>query len=258
MKHNKFQKSIVLLLIIFVFLFLVSISKMPVTAQTVINQGTESPTPDSSTSLIIQQQKNDLELLKNKVDIMSEYNNRLMSTVQWTIGIVITILVVILGANWFTSYKQINSEVESFKTTTLFNITKESELIKEQLKEMLDTQFSNIEEEIFSSISAQHTLLNQQIIDLRICQLATEAQLWEEKSVWANALRIYVEIINLNPNTSLLNNYLIKLQSAIINYGEKLPALYVGEIEEAITKISNFQNTNVLSSKILELVKNQS
>ena len=107
---------------------------MPVAAQANINPGTATPAPDVSTSLFFQEQNNDLELLNNKVDIMSEYNDRLMNTVQWTIGIVITVLIVILGANWFTSYRQIRSEVETFKAAILLNITKESELIKDQYR----------------------------------------------------------------------------------------------------------------------------
>lgn len=256
MKHNSFQKSIILVLINFGLLFFFSNFMMPVAAQTNINPGTETPTPVSSTSLIFQEQKNDLELLKNKVDIMSEYSDRLMSTVQWTIGIVITVLILILGANWFTSYRQIKSELESFKATTSFNITQASKSIEDQLKEVFDTQFSSFEEQINSSIRAQLTLMNQQIVDLRIGQLATEAKLWEEESVWANALRNYIYIINLDPNTSLINNYLIKLQNAIVQYNKKLPALYVEEIEEAMNKLSDSQNTKILSSKILELVKN--
>lgn len=257
MKNNNFQRSIILLLINFVLVFFVFNFMMPVAAQTNINPGTATPAPDVSTSLLFQEQKNDLELLNNKVDIISEYNDRLMSTVQWTIGIVMTVLIVILGANWFTSYRQISSEVETFKAATLLNITKESELIKDQLIEMLDTQLSNFKEEIYSSIKAQHALMNQEIVDLRICQLATEAESWEEKGVWANAIKRYIDIITLDPNTALITNYLLRLQTAIVKYGQKLPALTVEGIEEAMNKLTDSQNTRILSSKILELVKNQ-
>ena len=229
---------------------------IPVAAQSNINPGTETPTPDSSTSLIFREQI-DLELLNNKVDIMSEYNDRLMSTVQWTIGTVITVLIVILGANWFTTYRQISADVETFKAATLLNITKESELTKDQLKEMFDTKLSNFEKRMNSSIRAQHACMNQEIVDLRICQLGDEANIWEEKGIWANAITNYIDIITLDPTTALITTYLMKLQNAIVKYGKKLPAITVEGIEEAMNKLTDSQNTRIISSKILELVKNQ-
>ena len=257
MKHNNFQKSKILLIINFVLVFFVFNFMIPVAAQTNINPGTETPTADSSTSLIFQEQQNDLELLNNKVDIMSEYSDRLMSTVQWTIGIVITVLIVILGANWFTTFRQIRADVETFKAATLLNLTKESELIKDQLIDMFDTKLSSFEKQVNSSIRAQYTLINQEIVDLRIFQLATEAKYWEEKGIWANAITQYLDIITLDPTTALITNYLMNLQNAIVKYGKKLPALTVEGIEEAMNLLSDSQNTKILSSKILELVKNQ-
>ncbi len=124
---------------------------------------TDSPSPTFSNS---QGQIDELWAINDKVDIISEYKDRMMNTVQWSIGSVITIFTFMLFINWFTSYRQNKNELNAFKKTTLENITKDSEKLKNDLTETLELKFNEIIGQIDQKLEGTNKQIDQKLKDI--------------------------------------------------------------------------------------------
>ena len=56
----------------------------------------DTPEPQSPSENSLVEGTKDLDVLEGQLEVMTEYTDRLMSTVQWALGIVVGVLVVIL------------------------------------------------------------------------------------------------------------------------------------------------------------------
>src|SRR6266536_5113476 len=86
-----------------VFLIFVLGAANPLLAQT------PTPSPASSPSLTAE------ALLNHAIELTGQLDQRLLTTVYWCLGILVTVFVVLIGYNWFTSFRTQKREVAALR-----------------------------------------------------------------------------------------------------------------------------------------------
>ncbi|TCB36858.1 hypothetical protein E0H82_03890 [Acinetobacter sp. ANC 4910] len=56
-----------------------------------------------------------IEVLKAQVEVMKSYQDKFLSTVYWSLGGVLGIVVLLVGYNWFTNFKNQEKEIQTLK-----------------------------------------------------------------------------------------------------------------------------------------------
>lgn len=176
--------------------------------------------------------ESDRNLYKLLYENSAKSNANIISTIQWSIGIISTFVIVLLGSQILFNYRvnkeeirAIRSELEEkfheFKTDLISNSNKE----RKELIEKFELKFSNNEKNIKDTISqhysekdkyidAKFDSFNKDISNLK-SQLKFEVkylkidiekvggEVWKIKGVNANALRNFIHSINLHIDTGL-------------------------------------------------------
>lgn len=176
--------------------------------------------------------ESDRNLYKLLYENSAKSNANIISTIQWSIGIISTFVIVLLGSQILFNYRvnkeeirAIRSELEEkfheFKTDLISNSNKE----RKELIEKFELKFSNNEKNIKDTISqhysekdkyidAKFDSFNKDISNLK-SQLKFEVkylkidiekvggEVWKIKGVNANALRNFIHSINLHIDTDL-------------------------------------------------------
>jgi len=251
---QKYIKKTLFFTGVFIFVSIVFfVQIIPISAQTEPISSTTTPSPISLMPDMPKTPNNELEVLNAKVNIISEYNDRMIKTVQWSLGFVASILVVYLGLNLYSTNKQLKADFESLEKTITLNITSENKNLKNQLDKTINDQIMKYKDEIESSIKDQIKQLAGIITILEISTKVNEARIWEIKEVWKNAIDVYTNIINLDSNSPYINTSLSGLEKAIENYDKKLLVWDIEEIEGALKNLGESHQTT--STRIKELIQ---
>lgn len=242
-----YSKLICISLILFLTFF---INLSTISAQTEITPGSPTPTPSPSSTfndskiILSNDQNNEFELLKTKLDTVSDFNDKIISNVQWLIGLVLAAVTLILGGNWFTTYRQNKIDLENYKNLLLNNIEKASETTNENLNnelenrilkftEQLNKKVDQIEKQHKSKIDGYFENVKKDIISLQRQQLKSEATRVEREGIYTTATRIYTDLIKLDPDYFDVGDYLKSLINAIRKVDE-LQAYHISDIKKAL------------------------
>ncbi len=183
--------------------------------------------------------------LEFQIDKMETYQNNLLSTVQWSIGIVVLVLIVLVSYGWYTNFKV--SE-------------KEKEIMKEQMQKYIDKEMQE------SKLKMQKYIIDN--IDIRISQFNSSLQTIQNEfghlkmefqefiADQGNAIFLYVEPLRYAIKMDL--NYIIygilekikkRIEDKIIldandtsdlnEVFEELPAKYETEVRKIKTMMEN-------------------
>lgn len=212
-------------------------------------------------------------------------NEQLLITMQWAIGIVSTVIIVLFGSQLFYNYRiskeevnAIRSELEenlaTLKSDMLENLNKTSNKQEKsmqqafnqtelELKGNIKTSFEE-KEKLFNAITEtlrkENELLKDKVeselknINHNITQL--EGYVWDLKGIAANALRRFIEIANTEIKEGFTRIYGLK---DIIDTLEKLNEIHIRDyraLRELLPKIPAIDNTN--KNKIETLYKDLS
>lgn len=253
MKLKDINKTLFLISVFIFVSIILFMQTIPISAQKEPISSTTTPSPISLMTDIPKTPDNELEVLNAKVNIISEYNDRMMKTVQWSLGFVASVLVLFLGLNLYSTNKQSKADFESLEKTTTLNITSENKNLKNQLEKSINDQIMNYEIKIESSIKDQNKQLTKMITRLEISTKSNEAKIWEIKKVWKNVITVYTDIINSDPNSPYINTSLSGLEEAIEKYDQKLHVWDIEKIEEALKNLGESHQTT--STRIKELIQ---
>lgn len=173
-----------------------------------------SPSPRQ---LIETQETKETAILKAQLEIMREYNERLLNTVYWSLGTLVVIAVLLVGFSWFTNYKiyerdkaALRQELSGAVDSQILGIrNKLNEDLEEKLKEIstksVDAAKANSElaispiknqiESLERSVKNQIQSLEKSVLRLNYHVHESEAWYWELKGVKANEMDRYREML---------------------------------------------------------------
>lgn len=141
-----------------------------------------------------------------------ESNQKILSTIYWALGIMLTTSIALIGGNMFNSYRinadkiknielDLDGKFEEFKKIHISeiqqNLSDNVELIKEQYVKVLN----DYKKQINWDMSTQNTIIERTKKDLndlstwaKICVNNLEAENWKNKGVYPNVLTRYIRV----------------------------------------------------------------
>jgi len=205
----------------------------------------------TSTQMIVVEDDTEILVLKAQLEDIKEYDKNLLSTVHWSLGIVITTLIVIIGTNWFTTYSQYQKGLKEFKQDIEKTVSDETIRIQKAITTSMNQKYDDLVKKDEELIQSKFSSIEDEMLNLKVLQAETEATYWENRSipVYENAVRKYVNMIDLDPNHATIENTLTSLENAI-DKCSKMSPLTIQKVEDSINKTIGHQKT--LSEQVLK------
>lgn len=153
--------------------------------------------------------------LRAQLQTIREYNDKLLSTVYWALGTVVTIVVLLIGFSWFASFRVSSREKEALKQELQGTLKQDVSSLHDALKADTERRFASFKEEVdklhaemkksatsageaaAGKLRGQLTNLGWEVHDIRIELLVAEAKKWEAESILTIAIRRHAKILRL-------------------------------------------------------------
>lgn len=244
-------------------LFMALILLLPIQA---IAISSENPLPDSSKPVeysvikggehqkveiqaILNTQQIEIFGLKEQFSIVREYNDDFLAVVLWSLGVVLTLTIVLLGFNWFQNTRAIRREFDLIKTEIHSSIS----LSKQDLKYEIQTELEKIEKNLdekskiitnkaVAPLKNKLKTLEHEILMLEYERLEAEVKDWKRQIVLSNALRCCSELIQC----ALKIDWDWKLSSAVDLMNE-----IFDEIDKQGVKVSGLDAQDIIETEAI-------
>lgn len=125
-----------------------------------------------------------IEVLKTQIEVMKSYQDRFLNIVTWSISIVMSILSLIAGFNWYTNTKNLEKELEVHKEMMANEWTALKQEIHNQLESNLSTKFNRKIE----SLGAEQLEIKRELLNI-------EYEKWMTNGVLNNAMSVAADIL---------------------------------------------------------------
>lgn len=234
-----------------------------VSAQGEVNLSTATLFPPLPTQTVDENTK--VEVLQAQLETMRSYDQRLLETVYWALGLVGTITIGLIAINWFSNRELYNRDKEAIKEelnnkiqqellaeknrqhdeiTKMFSGEQEKiavlantndVLIENKIKEHLDPIDSQIKS-LESNLKSSHKNLILKLHLLEVDILEIEACRWEEKQIYANVLRLNVKILDTAPYNWQKERALDRILSTIKKI-DHVEAAYQAELRTSLDQL---------------------
>lgn len=167
-----------------------------------------------------------IEVLKAQVEVMKSYQDNFLTTVYWSLGGVFGIVILLVGYNWFTNFKNQEKEIHSLKI-----------IIENEIKEKKHELDKDMNEKIIGFLTKENRKVWREINYLKYNQLMDELNTSKMEGLYGGCLRTINELISV---VSVLDGFRL----------EEVLDLFVEVIELAHEKKYKY----ILSSDCLALI----
>lgn len=127
-----------------------------------------------------------IEVLKAQVEVMKSYQDNFLTTVYWSLGTVLGIVVLLIGLNWFTNFKNQEKEIHSLKI-----------FIENEIREKKHELDNDINEKITSLLTKENRNVWREINYLKYNQLLDELNKSKMEGLYGICLRTINELISI-------------------------------------------------------------
>ncbi len=156
-----------------------------------------------------------LTQLQNEMEIVKSYSSQFLQTIYWSLGVVASIALILVGFGWFTNFRLLDQEKKSIRSemqTTLKSDLKDSlnridERYSESQKlvtDLIEQAIKRSETRMLFDIGSKHELLESRTVDLERSIQAIHYELedieyrrWTSEGVYTNAIRCAVGLVNI-------------------------------------------------------------
>jgi hypothetical protein len=167
-------------------------------------QSTKTPSLERATS----QQDIEISTLRAQLEVMRQYDRRLLSTVYWSLGGLLTIAALLIGFGWFANFRVYERDKAALAATLQADIEKRLSEIQRLTQSEVARRLQEIEEKarlagttaadaLGSRIDARIERLQTHLYHLEWGLLEQEANHWLSRDVVVNAVRIQSEMLRL-------------------------------------------------------------
>jgi hypothetical protein len=165
------------------------------------NRSTIDTTKEASASKM-----EDVTVLKAQLSLMREFNQNILSTVYWSLGTIVLIVILLVSFSWFTNYRMYERELAALRQELIGLLDKQMAAFSSEFNQKSIDKFTDISER---SIEAVHSVTKQIVTPLqgKIAQctqdisqlqynaLNVEARYWEFKGVKGNQASQYIRML---------------------------------------------------------------
>jgi len=161
----------------------------------------EKPGPSSQQASTSAAER-EVDVLRAQLEIMRSYDERLLSTVYWSLGGLITIAALLIGFGWFANFrvyerdknalaKELRSILENEIRTTFQNLEENIGKRFEVLKKEMEKAATSATKSFESEVKQQFGEVRYDLFSLKYKVTESEAEQWLTRGVHTNALRRY-------------------------------------------------------------------
>jgi hypothetical protein len=118
------------------------------------------------------------------LELSAQFDQRVLTTVYWCLGTLITVFLFLIGYNWFVNFRARERDLQTLSEEIKTLVDKATERISTDVK-------SSLEAEIESRIAP----IRQAVATLKGASIKEEVGRWMDKKVYINALRYQVEYL---------------------------------------------------------------
>lgn len=168
----------------------------------------QTPTPEieTSSSYSANADSEKIAVLRAQLELMRQYDQRLLATVYWSLGALAAVVVLVIGLGWYTNFRVYRGELDTKVTEAVHSI--EGKLRSEAQR--------SVENAVSKAL--------RDIRKIQLDMLLRKAKEWEEEGVYGNALAEYAEMIG---------------------FGPELPAYRMGQTLDAVLRIMKREKTEL-------------
>ncbi|MDC5235405.1 hypothetical protein OHX09_12430 [Acinetobacter baumannii] len=135
-----------------------------------------------------------IEVLKGQVEVMKSYQDNFLTTVYWSLGAVLGIVVLLIGYNWFTNFKSQEKEIVALKS-----------LIQNELNQKKMMLTEDMDKKIGETLSKQNNKIWSEIHNLKYENILKEFRYKKSSKIYATCIRNVNELMTVNKQIS--SNY---------------------------------------------------
>lgn len=196
--------------------------------------------------------------LRAQIEIMRQYDQRLLSTVYWSLGVLATVTILLIGFGWFANFRLYERDKIALRQELIVFIQEELSKINSTLNANTQSQYDKILAEARSVGSSAATSVRSELSfninriykDIKRIQCdmtGKEGESWIEKGVLTNGLRSYSFVLGYA--IELEDEYIISRTLDNIHRvikmiadkpsSRKPDAMDIRDLSERLTKIEN-------------------
>lgn len=203
---------------------------------------TPSPAPTSYSQMPSEAEKEaeKVAILQAQLELMRQYDQRLLETVYWSLGGMVTIVVLVAGFGWFANFR-------------LYEHDKKA--LKQELTGFIKEERAKLHEELSS---AARDAVRSELQDMKLMKydlLKTEAEKWESKEVYANVLTTSLRMLEVALEIGWEHRIAgaLEFTTKALKSGKKFDASTIVNVTKAINQLSSDYTAEV--ENIRELLK---
>lgn len=196
-----------------------------------------------------------IEVLKAQVDVMKSYQDKFLSTVYWSLGGVFGIVILLVGYNWFTNFKNQEKDIQTLKN-----------YVEQELRDKKLELEGDINKKIKDISERENTALWRDIYDLQYQLHLIDFNDCKERKIYATCIRRAKSMIEISKKmkyefrVNRVLDYLVDVLELTLNERHKkiMTADIISIIQETLSLAGDEyapvkKRVNELISKIHDL-----
>lgn len=204
-------------------------------AQTSVSEISKYQEPVTTNVPTLQSTSTDILLLSQKVDLLEAVNNKTLNTVYWTLGVLATIFLAIVGLNVFFNTSAFRRDLENIKDQTQKEAEAQISIAESRTSSKLETEISSqikkLNKDIKSTTSAQITAAREQlkVEVLLVSQKEIETQMAKTSAELQN--EVLVAKADLLKQVSMVSSENAELKSTVKSLKDRADEMKIEIIE---------------------------
>jgi len=151
---------------------------------------------------LMKEQQTELLLLKEQFLIVREFNDDFLAIVLWSLSVLLTLTIVLLGFNWFQGSRAIKRELASINTELNSSIEISKQELKyeingevEKLEQLLEDKVKRISKQAIEPLKNKIESLEHKILMLEYDSLEADVKNLQENNLLSTAVKSCAELI---------------------------------------------------------------
>jgi DNA anti-recombination protein RmuC len=165
-------------------------------AQTPLPSATVSPLPTQNADAA----------LARAIELTGQLDQRILTTVYWCLATLVTVLVVLVGYNWFVNLRtyqregailreEIAATIAANKKDLAAHIQTDVESFKERISEEIKAAQEKVQTEMQGFVRRELASFKSSLAELQLIALKSETEDWLKQGVHINALRSHMSYL---------------------------------------------------------------
>jgi hypothetical protein len=135
--------------------------------------------------------------LSRAIELTGQFDQRILTTVYFCLGTLLTIFVVLIGYNWFATAKSHATEMEVLRQELKNAVSSEVKNLNKQLRAEVEKIEKGVLSSTRSKVESEISTLKSTIADLQLESFAAQRDEWLRQGIPANALRAQLRYLKL-------------------------------------------------------------